>query len=584
MSEDNKEEILQKEEDMENHDQQENLEDIGVEGENPEEVIEQPEKEGSVAEESEKEGNVVEQSENEGNLAEQSEKEENVPDTSNPNIENQDDNENIEEIQDEQADKNQEKPTEQIQPEPLEQKPQEPTEQKQPENQNTVDAQNQTQEEPPLTQEASINEVQFSIDECYSNLGTFLLRGKLIRDIVLKQCLFILGRVCIIKKATIDNKLPEQKKEPKGFFSMLKMNNLSSIQTKTEHTNQTEQNQIEEHFKTEHNDPIEVKNESINLNLTNESAANETNANNLNTQKPSNLLKIGIIGAGVMGKQLYYTFKGKSLHGMTLDVSMSTRVPERFFKETLTGEKIFRDNEKITRDNDIIFLCIPKHKCNAVLSQIKTIFHRRINEDVKKRVLIFSIVGNLTQTKLDTQLSCEKDSLSLTTCLNYEKIEDAVEKISREYNTSPLEYNQSEVSDKLSFDCFKNERYVSKIYEILNQYASKKGMLASNPIFKGIVQFLNNKARPLDNHFYKVSLKNAALNYNPDNEENQKEPSEAKPEEKIIYSDDFSKFIMGMSSDEFTLDTNTEKARELFTETILSIRKGLEKLLDFKKN
>ena len=427
-------------------------------------------------------------------------------------------------------------------------------------------------------------EVKFSMEECNANLGNFVLRGKLIRDTVLKQSLFMLGRIALIKRAILDNKLPDQEAPPKNFFSMIPMINLSSINTKSDDINKTEEDQSQENIKNLQSNLAEPKDKS--QNLENPSAVNKNNNSNpvkIEDQKIQNVVKVGIIGAGVMGKMQYYTFKGKTLHGMKLDVSMSTRVPERFFKETLVGEKIFRDNEKITNDNDIIFICVPKHKCNAVFSQIKTIFHRRNNEDAKRRVLIFSIVGNLNQAKLDTYLSCEKDSQALTTCLDYNKIEETIEKVTQEQSESSQALNLSKASDDLSFDCFYNETYINKIYQVLNTFGSKKKMLASNPVFKGIIQFLNNQTNPLDNHFYRDNMKNAALQYIPSNEDKEAVAPKEIPK-KVVFQDDFSKFIMGFASDQFLTKENIVKSNEIFTETICSIRKDQEKVFEQRVN
>ena len=138
----------------------------------------------------------------------------------------------------------------------------------------------------------------------------------------------------------------------------------------------------------------------------------------------SNVIKVGLIGAGIMGKMLYQLFNGKEFYGKVVEVSISTRVPERFFKETLKGAKIFFDNARILKESDLVFLCAPKHCCHLIFSDIKAAFHNK-NNNGHNRVIIFSIVGNLPQAKLDTYLGSERDSLAISAKLDYEKIEDA---------------------------------------------------------------------------------------------------------------------------------------------------------------
>jgi len=100
---------------------------------------------------------------------------------------------------------------------------------------------------------------------------------------------------------------------------------------------------------------------------------------------------------------------------------MSTRVPEKMFKETLKGGMIFFDNARLIRECDIVFICAPKYCCNYVFADILDEYKKQVAQN--RKVLIYSIVGNLSQQKLETYLNTNKDSLTLTARIDYETIE-----------------------------------------------------------------------------------------------------------------------------------------------------------------
>lgn len=91
------------------------------------------------------------------------------------------------------------------------------------------------------------------------------------------------------------------------------------------------------------------------------------------------------------------------------------------FKETLKGGMIFFDNARIVKENDIVFICAPKHCCNYIFADILEEYKKQVAQ--KRKVLIYSIVGNLSQQKLETYLNCDQNSLTLTARIDYEIIE-----------------------------------------------------------------------------------------------------------------------------------------------------------------
>ena len=219
--------------------------------------------------------------------------------------------------------------------------------------------------------------------------------------------------------------------------------------------------------------------------------------------------KVGIIGGGLMGKLLWQLLKDKTISGQRIELSMSTRVPERFFKEVIGGANIFFDNARIVKENDVVFLCAPKHCCNLIFSDIRAAYHARTTQT--SRALIFSIVGNMPQTKLDKFLNSEKESLAISARLDFKKVEQSLATLQTSQENGEF-VDITKISDQCAFKSYYNRAYNTKIWECMHLYTSSKHVFRSGPVFTGIIQLLKNTDNILNKHFYqKIYQKREAV-------------------------------------------------------------------------
>jgi pyrroline-5-carboxylate reductase len=227
------------------------------------------------------------------------------------------------------------------------------------------------------------------------------------------------------------------------------------------------------------------------------------------TEEDPEVTKVGIIGGGLMGKLLWQLLKDKKISGQRIELSMSTRVPERFFKEVIGGAYIFFDNARIVKENNVVFLCAPKHCCNLIFSDIRAAYHSRSTQT--SRALIFSIVGNLPQTKLDKFLNSEKNSLAISANVDFKKVEQSLASMQISQDNGEF-VDITQISDQCAFESYYSRAYQTKIWECMHLYTSTKHIFGSGPVFTGIIQLLRNTDNILNKHFYqKIYQKREAV-------------------------------------------------------------------------
>ena len=98
-------------------------------------------------------------------------------------------------------------------------------------------------------------------------------------------------------------------------------------------------------------------------------------------EEKEKVINIGIIGGGMMGRIFIDFLSGKKFLDYKINLEVSTRVPENLVHHKYQRIKIFYDNSKIIRDNEIILICTNKHKNKKVFNSIKNETHKSIESN-----------------------------------------------------------------------------------------------------------------------------------------------------------------------------------------------------------
>ena len=121
-------------------------------------------------------------------------------------------------------------------------------------------------------------------------------------------------------------------------------------------------------------------------------------------------IKVGIIGCGSIGKQLFKNLiKIKDKKIIDFQIQVSTRQPDKIMNELLDllDEDIYigLNNEKIFEECDIIFLCIQPTQLDLLSKEIFSTFSEKVEKMIKKEYkcypLIISFLSATTVNRLE---------------------------------------------------------------------------------------------------------------------------------------------------------------------------------------
>lgn len=90
-------------------------------------------------------------------------------------------------------------------------------------------------------------------------------------------------------------------------------------------------------------------------------------------------IKIGILGAGLMGKIFIDLLGSKTILGHKIVLEVSTRVPENLTHQKFSKIDIYYNNRKLAENNEIILLCTNKHKSLKVFNSFKNAINNNLS-------------------------------------------------------------------------------------------------------------------------------------------------------------------------------------------------------------
>jgi pyrroline-5-carboxylate reductase len=163
----------------------------------------------------------------------------------------------------------------------------------------------------------------------------------------------------------------------------------------------------------------------------------------LNAMKQSPGLKIGIIGAGRLGRQLATSLIECADTNPVQDLQISTRQPDTLTSLIQKDVVCYFDNIRLVKRSDIVFLCILPSQMETIINEIRS--------HIPTKCIIYSFVRTHTDVLLQKSFKTT-DNSSLTFVMRplYKMNRNSVNDIYKKWDYT-LDIAESLLSDNVSF-------------------------------------------------------------------------------------------------------------------------------------